>query len=99
MPEGKVKLSIIIRVIKQILSSNSYFPITWRPNEPFCGGLLEKLPNNEIKLYRKEEASVTTYRLIEAINYRFDYDKAIVKFLKVSFRENHIDDIQINYFA
>src|SRR5262249_27422261 len=95
LPEGKVRLSIILMVIKQILNSEHYFPVKWRPDMPFAGGLIEKLPNNKIKLYHKAEKSLSNYQIIEEIEFN-SLDQAVIKFLKITFGEQ-IDGIQLNY--
>jgi hypothetical protein len=94
---GKVRFSMITKIIIENLNRDGWFPKNWRPDLSFNGGLLEKLPGIKIKLYHKEEISIANFRVIEIIEYSKP-DKAILKFLQVTFG-TQIDDILINYTA
>src|SRR3990167_2862402 len=81
LPGGKARLSVILIIIKQILSHEHYFPVTWSPDSPYLveGALLEKVSNNKIKLLYLHNS-----QLLNTIKFN-DFDKAIIKFLKINF--------------
>lgn len=95
LPAGKVKMSMIKKVINKILKNTGWFPENWRPDLPFAGSLLEVLSENKILLYKKAEASFSNYKLIEKKEYS-DFDEAITDCIKFMFG-HEIDGIKIDY--
>lgn len=97
LPNGKVKLSFIKKIIKEKLNASDWFPANWRPETPYTGGLIEICSNKEYKIYHKEEVSFMNYVIVEIINLS-NFDKTVEKFIKLTFKDN-IDGIPIDYKA
>ncbi len=95
LPNGKIKLSSISKVVEEKLQITNWYPINWRPETPFSGGLIQALSDKKFKVYHKEEVSLMKYAIIEVVNFS-NFDKAIVAFLKFTFKDN-IDGIPIDY--
>lgn len=95
LTKGKVRLSIIEKIIVEKLKKNGCFPISWKLDMPFVGALLKLEDGGKIKLYHKEEISISNPQLIETLEYQ-NINKAILAFLKIMFKED-IDGVLIDY--
>lgn len=95
LPDGKVKFSMIVTVIKEILSESGWFPKDWRLDMSFCGGLLEIISENKVNFYHKEEIALNKYKVIE-VKKNLKIEKATYKFLKTTFG-SQIDGIEIDF--
>jgi hypothetical protein len=95
LPDGKVKISTIKKIISKILRDVKWFPENWRPDSPFAGALLELQFEDKIIFYKKSEVSISNYEIINKEKYS-NFDKAIKNFIIFMF--NHeIDGIEIDY--
>ena len=95
LPDGKVKMSTIKKVINKILRDAKWFPENWRPDFPFTGALLEFQSDNKIMLYKKAEVSLLNYQITKKEEYT-NFDNAIENFIIFMFNRE-IDGIKIDY--
>lgn len=96
LPDGKVRISTIKKIIEKKLKSSGWFPIAWRPETPFQGALLEfRGDRNTVLLYKKAEVSYMNFEMLGKKEYS-NCDMAIVNFMKYMFG-GQIDGIDINY--
>jgi hypothetical protein len=61
--------SLIVDAIIQELQANGWYPIDWRPDHRFDGGLVELLSGNTCRVYWKSEVGVSSFDFINIENY------------------------------
>jgi hypothetical protein len=56
--------SLIVDAIIEQLQANGWYPVDWRPDQGFDGGLIELLSPTTCRVYWKVEAGVSRFELL-----------------------------------
>ena len=97
LPNGEAKGSLVVAAVERSVVKAGCYPITWRPDSGFDGGLVERQANGSCIVYWKAEVALARFELQEAIAYS-SLRKACTAYARRFFGSN-IDGVRINWVS
>lgn len=95
MPKGALPGSLLVAEICALVEDKGWYPIDWRPDNGFDGGLIERLDADRYKVYWKVECGVSRFAL-QAVNEFNSLPEAAREYAARFFGTN-FDGIQIDW--
>ena len=95
IPSGSLAGSLIVTEICAVVDEQGWYPVDWRPDDGFDGGLIERLDAGRCKLYWKVECGVSRFALQEVREFHSLSDAA--REYAVRFFGNNFDGIPIDW--
>lgn len=74
LPLSEVKGSLVIAAVAEVVGEDGWYPSTWRPDQPFDGGLIERTAANTYIVHWKAEVGVGRFELQETQSFRTPAD-------------------------
>lgn len=62
---GSLSGHLIVDAIARVVQQEDWYPVGWRPDQGFDGGLIESLPGNRCRIHWKMEIGVQRFELQE----------------------------------
>ena len=97
LPGGKAKASLIYSIIEESLATGGWFPPSWRPDQPFEGGVIEHGSDGTFRIHWKAEIGVSRFELI-SVQECCSMREAVEAFVRRFFGES-IDAVPIDWNA
>jgi hypothetical protein len=76
LDDGKIAGSDLVRAIVAIVEESGKYPRNWKLNEPFDGGLIEKIDTQTYQVTWKAEVSVSQYKVMSVEKFTSPRDAA-----------------------
>jgi hypothetical protein len=95
LPTGALPGSLLVAEICALVEDKGWYPIDWRPNDDFDGGLIERLDLGGYKVHWKVECGVSRFALQE-VNEFASPSEAARKYA-VKFFGGNFDGIEIDW--
>ncbi len=92
---GKIRGAVLCQAIADIVEENDKYPATWNIDEPFDGGLIEKIEVGHYKLTWKAEVGVCRFEIMSTTDF-IDINVAAKEVAKKFFKTN-FDGIPIDW--
>ena len=92
---GKIVGSDLVRAIAAIVEDYGKYPKDWKVNEPFDGGLIEKVDERTFQVTWQAEVSVSRYKVLSVDKYANLQDAATVVAKKLF--GNGFDGVSIDW--
>jgi len=95
LPTSSLPGSLLVAEICALVEEKGWYPIDWRPDDGFDGGLIERLDGGRCKVYWKVECGVSRFAL-QGVN-EFESLSEAVREYAVRFFGRSFDGIEIDW--
>ena len=95
LPLHEVRGSRIVAAIADLVEESGWYPVSWRPDMGFDGGLIEKRSHDLFLVHWKREVGVLRFETVETLGYN-DRAKACEAYARRFFGDS-IDGVPINW--
>ena len=92
---GSLPGSLLVAEICALVNEEGWYPIDWRPDDGFDGGLIEYSDGGQCKIYWKAECGVSRFALVEV--QEFNALPEAVRSFAVRFFGKSFDGIAIDW--
>ena len=96
LPDGKVKSSLVYKVIEETVQEAGCFPSRIKPGEPYAGGIIERIGSDEYIIHWQAEVGLARFATVKKEHFT-SLRKAIQSFAKKEWPKD-IDGVVIDWW-